>query len=316
MKPASLSVLITYYNEGELLRRTLESLAAQAEGPERILIYDDASKLPPEPFLPRGVDARVIRGATNQGPGYGRNRLLEACDTDYLHYHDADDLFLPGWARRMRASIAATSPDVVFAEISSYDGDRLVSERVQGLVPMRTTEELVRFCLRHPILTSAGVYRTSLVKKIGGYREALWQSEDYDFHIRLAAQGVRYDIITDPLVRRTRAAGRSEARYEVWSSALQAIELLANELPGKYRRDIAEAAARVASHLFKLGARDEAKRGFQLATSFGPPLYEEQRRPYRLIARVAGPEIAEWVGWAYRRLVSGETRTRLRAKRA
>jgi len=41
--PPTISVLITYYNERELLTECLRSLAAQTQLPDEILIYDDAS---------------------------------------------------------------------------------------------------------------------------------------------------------------------------------------------------------------------------------------------------------------------------------
>jgi hypothetical protein len=89
----------------------------------------------------------------------------------------------------------------------------------------------------------------------------------------------------------------------VYGSALQAIELLADELPRAYRADLAEAAARVGSGLYRIGAYDDAKRGFRLADRLGPPSFRRERRLYRLAARCFGPDFAERAGGMYRGLL-------------
>lgn len=300
----TLGVLITYYGERELLRECVESLLAQQDRPEEILVYDDASDAPAEDYLPPDFPGRVIRGEVNRGPCHGRNVLLRLSDSDYVHFHDADDLFHPEWCRRVRAAIEETGADTVFTEISSYQNDKLFCERVLGLDRLTAGEDLVRFCLRGSMLVPSGTYRRELALSMGGYREALWQTEDYDFHVRLAIRKPRYTILADPLVWiRIRPAGRSQNRVEVWSSAVDAVRLLADEIPAAYRPDLADAAVRAGSVLFKAGARTQARSAFELAARIGPPTFGEQRGFYRTVARLFGPEAAEWIGTCYRSLV-------------
>src|ERR1043165_9541693 len=96
MRPG-ISVLITYYNERQLLTECLESLEAQTDRPDEILIYDDCSTYPAKDYLLPGLPARVIRGEENHGPSHGRNVLLEAARSECVHFHDSDDLFAPAW---------------------------------------------------------------------------------------------------------------------------------------------------------------------------------------------------------------------------
>src|SRR5579859_1014482 len=118
MKP-TLGVLITYYNERELLRECLGSLMTCRDKPEEVLIYDDASQFPAEDYIPRGLNVQVIHAEVNGGPARGRNRLLGCSRSDYIHFQDADDLFHPDWAGRVRGRIQEISPEAVFTEISS-----------------------------------------------------------------------------------------------------------------------------------------------------------------------------------------------------
>ncbi|MDH3443154.1 MAG: glycosyltransferase [Deltaproteobacteria bacterium] len=305
----TLGVLITYHNEGELLGECIDSLLAGPEAPEEILIYDDASDFPASEYIPAGRSIRVIRGEENHGPSYGRNVLLRASQSDYIHFHDADDLFRPQWCQQVRRRIAETRVDVILTEVSSYRGQELKTERVLGLERHAAGDDLVRFCLRGSMLVPAGTYRRSSVLALGGYRETLWQSEDFDFHVRLAASGASYSVITEPLVViRIRSAGRSQNRREVWESAVEAIEILALELPQQYKADLADAAARAGSALFKLGDRAEAREAFSLAYKLGAPSFAEQRRFYRVLAKICGPETAERWSLFYRTLMPGRFR--------
>src|SRR5438552_8252612 len=91
------AVLITYYNERFMLRDCLQSLYRQSAPVDEVLIYDDCSLYPAEDYLVLGRAVRVIRATQNKGPSMGRNRLLAECSSEYVHFHDADDLFRPNW---------------------------------------------------------------------------------------------------------------------------------------------------------------------------------------------------------------------------
>src|SRR5437867_4136279 len=93
----TLGVLITYYGERDLLRECVESLLVSGEAPDEILVYDDASEWPARDYIPKGASVKVIRGAVNRGPAHGRNVLLRTSRSDYVHFHDADDLFHHDW---------------------------------------------------------------------------------------------------------------------------------------------------------------------------------------------------------------------------
>jgi glycosyltransferase involved in cell wall biosynthesis len=297
----TLGILIPYHGERELLRDLLESIAAQSVRPDEVLIYDDASDAPPEPYVPSGLEVTIIRGEVNRGPVYGRNHVLGLSTSRYVHFHDADDLLEPDWCARVHQALDESRVDVVFTEISCWHEDGWRSPPVLGLNRLVDGEDLVRFCLQGPVLPPAGTYAREVVLAIGGYRRELWQSEDFDFHVRLAAHGVTYAVITEPLVIvRIRQAGRHQQWLEVWNSFLQSVELLSGELPSRYRPDLADAAALAGSALFRMDARAEARRAFRLAKRLGPPSYRPQRRLYRTLARSLGPWVAEQLAGWYR----------------
>jgi glycosyltransferase involved in cell wall biosynthesis len=304
-----IGVLITYYGERDLLRECLQSLVEQSVPPDEILVYDDASEAPAEEYVLPGQGVRVLRGDVNRGPAFGRNALLRSSESSVVHFHDADDLFHPLWCARVREAFESTDVDVVFTEVCAIRDARVEQERVLGVDRLARGDDLVRFCIRGAMLTPSGTYRRQVVQEIGGYRTDLAQSEDYDFHIRLAARGVRWTVITDPLViQRLRSGGRHHRSVEVWSGCMQAILGLSSQLPSRYRPDLADAAVRAGSQLYKLGARSEASAAFKLAAQLGPPCFSTHRRLYRLLSRAFGFQTTEQLGRTYRRVMPNRLR--------
>jgi glycosyltransferase involved in cell wall biosynthesis len=311
----TLALLITYYGERELLRECLESVLHQTEPPDEVLIYDDASDAPPAPYVPTGMPVRILRGAENRGLSFGRNQLLQASSSTYVHFHDADDLFHPEWCARVRASFESTHADAVFTEAVASAVDSPARQRVIGLADVLAGEDLAEFCIKGVIMPAAGSYRRETVLDIGGFRTSLRQAEDFDFHVRLAVTRPRFAIIADPLVTiRVRPDSLSNLdRVAQWTAYLQAVELLSTELPVSYRSNLSDAAARAGSLLFRLGARDEARRAFKLATRLGPPRFTTQRLAYRVLARTVGFELTEQLARTYRSLLPAELRASIAA---
>ena len=92
----SVTVVVTYYNEGELLHRALRSIFDQDYlGKIDVVVVDDCSEIP----CPRdGIDSekvRFFRTSTNSYAGAARNFGARFASGDYLVFLDADDVFLP-----------------------------------------------------------------------------------------------------------------------------------------------------------------------------------------------------------------------------
>jgi hypothetical protein len=241
--------------------------------------------------------------------------LLEASQADYVHFHDADDLFEPDWHARVRDVLEAQRVDMVFTEIDAVDEANRRTEAILGLRHLAPGADLVRHCIQGVMLVPAGTYRRDRVLAIGGYRLSLHQAEDFDFHVRLAGTGVTYATIQDSLISiRVREAGRSRNQVQTWSCYVEAVEALAAELPAAYRPDLADAAARAGSKLYMLGARPQAATAFALATRLGPPRFTTQRRVYRWLARTIGYQPAEQLAGAYRAIFPAGVRQRLAAR--
>lgn len=86
-------VLIPTYNNGDLLRRAVESILRQTYRRIRILIYDDGSVPSAKEGISGLLGANVLirRNPVNHGRGYARQELLDWCTSDISCWQDADD---------------------------------------------------------------------------------------------------------------------------------------------------------------------------------------------------------------------------------
>ncbi|MEK7253726.1 MAG: glycosyltransferase [Bacteroidota bacterium] len=299
--PSTLSVLVTYHNEGPLLTECLQTLRAGDHQPDELLIYDDASSVPPQPFIPPGFSCiKIIQGEVNRGPGFGRNVLLQNTTCEYVHFHDADDWFHPHWCAAMRQRLAQ-HPDLVVCGIKKVVGGLAVCEDLMEINTLiERAGDVIKMGLGGSILTSSTVFRRELGLQIGGYleREKLRQSEDFHFHLLLASRCKSVALIKSPLIirqeRKTSHSTENSGR-EIWRSALKGLNLLENELLPAYQEPLSEAYARVGTKLFYRHCREEARRAFRRAKELGVREFQGRKECFGKIARVFGQEVAEWM---------------------
>lgn len=94
MSEVTITVGIPVYNARKHLFRTLCSVATQTKRPDKVIILDDCSKDRYDDILAQfDLPFAYMSLEKNYGCGVARQAILEACDTDYLVFLDADDMF-------------------------------------------------------------------------------------------------------------------------------------------------------------------------------------------------------------------------------
>jgi hypothetical protein len=130
------------------------------------------------------------------------------------------------------------------------------------------------------------------------------QAEDFDFHVRLAAQFPRYEILDERLVAvRVRAGSRSKQVRECWCDVIRLLELLVPDVPESYHGELAERAIEAASALYRMGAKEEGCKAARLACRIAPLQYRNYGRVNRLLYRIFSFGLAEALGVWYRRTI-------------
>lgn len=227
----AVSVIVPCFNREKLISRALESVFAQTYRPIELVVVDDGSA---DNSVARvqswaaerdggDVTTRLIR-KSNGGAASARNAGLRACTGGFIQFLDSDDVLVPDkLAAHVQALVSndaeyAWSPMVV-EQLSRDDG---VPPRIWFADPETVPESC---CV--------GLYRRSLVARIGFLREDLYSKEDYDYRYRLESvqprkvfvPGVKYRAFEHELGRENDKFGTTrdiEAILEILDSARSA----------------------------------------------------------------------------------------------
>lgn len=288
-RPA-IALLIPAYNAAAYLPRLLKSAAAQTDPFDQIWVYDDCST-DDTAAVARAFGANVLAGNVNAGCSAGKNALARHVQTDFLHFHDADDELLPNFVSLARGWIERGAPDVVlFAYEYRQDGsNELLSTRVFDSAGLSLDPR--SYAIREQINPFCGLYRRSAILASGGYDEdpAVLYNEDVAFHIRLAFAGLTFDAEPEiSIINYRRSGSMSAANARKCAEAHLAVmrKTLAHSDAAFYLQEIATrlwlVAGVLGSHL-AWAAADEA---VGLASSLAPAPRSAGAAWYRAASRV------------------------------
>jgi hypothetical protein len=243
-----ITLLVPCYNAAPYLRRLMDSVRSQTAPFAGIVCYDDASS-DGTCGVAGELGLNIIRGETNRGPAFARNRLAEAARTEWVHFHDADDLLDPRFVERMTpllapgVDVAVCNSDWVTESTGKlevawrYDGDRLLRDPVGSN-------------LANPVTTIACIFRREALQRVGGFDESLRTWEDADLQVRLSHSGARYRVLPEVLsISMRHPSGASADHAQMSDCQIRLLETYAGSLPERHHRAIAEQAEKLAASL-------------------------------------------------------------------
>ena len=215
---SDVAVLMSTYARDcpDALREALESLYAQTETPDRIVIVIDgevsgAHHAVIDAYATDGRGPRLTRVALPGNGGLARalNAGLPFCDGRYVMRMDSDDVCLPDRLALQHAYLEA-HPDIDLC--SSWSSEFVTGGADERIKVSPTEHSALASALRwrNVLAHSAIMVRTEALKRIGGYRAEFGLLEDYDLYVRLLSSGARFHVIPKILLRvRTSLAQRA-----------------------------------------------------------------------------------------------------------
>jgi len=195
---SSIALCIPAYNAQNCLGDLLESALKQDILFDEILVYDDCSvDNTREIALKFGVT--ILQGKTNQGCSFGKNELAKASKSDWLHFHDADDLLLPNFTNEMHRWIDNESAnfDVL---VLNFEYREFINKKLLGTAnhnKILLSENPLKYVISNKIV-NFGLYRRNSFLAAGGFDldPNVLYNEDNAFHINLAKNGLRFDYLS------------------------------------------------------------------------------------------------------------------------
>ncbi|MBU0595570.1 glycosyltransferase [Candidatus Bipolaricaulota bacterium] len=193
----NISVYITSYNQGDLLKEAIDSVLAQTLPARQIIVVDDCSSDGSQDVIADyarrhpGLFTTILH---EENKGIGRTRIdaIEAVCCDYASHLDGDDKYLPR-KLEMEASALKETPSARVA-FSNYYYTNARGERTgvwADAVKPPEGDVFARVFARD--FPKHGLFRNELVhyeswKRIGFYDPNLNLYEDYEMLIRMTKQ--------------------------------------------------------------------------------------------------------------------------------
>ena len=184
------TVLLPVYNGMPHLPIAVMSILKQTFKEFKMLIISDGSTDGTIEYLKGLDDPRLhIIDQEHRGLGATLNHGLELCNTEYLARMDADDYSMPERLEK-QVEFMDANPDVcvVGCQIEYFSKDPNIS----GFpTQVHTRHEDIKNCLmrpEHALTHPTLLFRTSVIKDIGGYRFT-GIGEDWDLFLRIGQAG-------------------------------------------------------------------------------------------------------------------------------
>lgn len=199
-EPPRFSVLLPVYNTPETyLRAAIASVQRQLYPHWELCIADDAStgarvRQVLQDYAANDERIRVVQRQTNGGIAAASNSALELATGDFVALLDHDDELAEHALCRVAEALGADRGlDMVYSDEDKLELD---GRHVEPFFKPDWSPELFLACM---YTCHLGVYRTSLVRDVGGFRSEYDLAQDYDLVLRLTERTGRIHHIPDVL---------------------------------------------------------------------------------------------------------------------
>jgi glycosyltransferase involved in cell wall biosynthesis len=182
-----ISVVIPTFNRWPIVHETVGG-ALRQEGVElEVIVVDDCSPDGTAERLEAADDERlrVFRHETNRGVAAARNTGINAARGEWLAFLDDDDLWSPRKLRTQLDLAASERADFVYSAAVVLNERRVPAQ----ILPAPDPGGLLRALMPGnaiPAGASNVIARTDVVRRLGGFDEALFQLADWEMWIRMA----------------------------------------------------------------------------------------------------------------------------------
>ncbi len=191
----TLTVIVPAYNSERWLADTLESVRRQTfKGWECVVVDDcstDATTSVVRRFYRRDRRFRLLPHRANGGASAARNSGLRSARGAFVCFLDADDLLSPtSLENRIRTLTAAENPRLAGSYSASVRIDpETTKPPLETSDPKRRVIDFVSAAGMCPFNMNQPMFKTSVLRRLGGFDETLSQAEDWEYWARLLRHG-------------------------------------------------------------------------------------------------------------------------------
>jgi glycosyltransferase involved in cell wall biosynthesis len=194
------SIAVPFYNLGDFLPETLESIAAQTYSRLEVFVIDDgsteASSLDVWDEMRRRYPGFHFVRQENRGLSGARNTALAMAGGEYFLPVDADNIARPEMVERL---VAAMERQAGLSALACYHGAFTHTEDIASqrfcYVFRPTGGPFVASCIRNIYGDANAIFRTAALRDVGGYEaDQRTTCEDWEVFVKLAKAGHALDV--------------------------------------------------------------------------------------------------------------------------
>jgi hypothetical protein len=182
------SVIIPFFNQGQYLHETIESVRRSTWPEVEIVLVNDGSTDPASNAVFEEVKGVVKVRKANGGLASARNAGIAAATGDYFLMLDADDKIHPGY---LAAAVEALENNPSLSYVTSHV--RCFGVLDFAWVPVGFVPALMPFLNTGG--ANANVYRREVFEGAAAYDEQLVSEQGWDFTLSLHERGLEGDVL-------------------------------------------------------------------------------------------------------------------------
>ncbi|WP_180056363.1 MULTISPECIES: glycosyltransferase family 2 protein [unclassified Acinetobacter] len=176
-----ISVILTHYNKGLLLNRTIDSLQPEDENLHEIIVVDDCSTDPEWPtnyqyLLTNYPKVKIIQNTNNKGPAVRLNQGAFTAAGDYLFFMDSDDILAPDRLNMFLQEMQKQQADLCYAEKVKIHDVNEIQKHTTGIWESSTTP--LSYVLENNIMQMCVMCTRELFLKSRGCNENIFIQDE------------------------------------------------------------------------------------------------------------------------------------------
>lgn len=222
-----ISVIIPTFNSARFLSKAIKSALEQSYQNIEILVVDDGSTDETERIVKKWQkkDKRIryLKHKKQKGLSAARNTGIGASKGKFIAFLDADDIWMEDKLEKQIKKIKKGA-DLVYSDAILIDEEGKKKKKTlweEIKVMPRAGKDCLKFLFQKNFIVPASslILKKEIFKKIGGFDERLRSVEDYDFCLRIVAQGCKISYLNSPTLfyrRSSQQMSSREIKMEFW----------------------------------------------------------------------------------------------------
>ncbi len=210
----TVSVIVPAYQVTSYIVQTLDSVFGQTRSDYEVIVVNDGCpdtnnlERVLEPYLPR---IRYIKKAQNAGVAAARNTGIEAAQSPYIAFLDADDIWEPGYLEKNLGTILADPTlDVVYGNARIFGPTLESGMLIMDVLPSVGEVNFSSLITLRCNVCASSVVRRDMLLRVGMFDIRQKRCEDFDLWLRIAKAGGKFSY-HDQVVMRYRKRDASQS---------------------------------------------------------------------------------------------------------